>query len=102
MHSDLRLILLSRIDGDAPHAWKTVGSGVLEVREQADFNFRSRSLEHPNTGSFAATVHRSQSDSQLLFIPHRGKVHLYDNETLRRKSRVYDLQPGSARTFCTG
>ena len=39
------------------------------VREQADFNFRSRSFEHPKTGPSLLPFDRSQSDSQLLLSP---------------------------------
>src|SRR5437879_4801875 len=44
VHSALRLILLSRIDGDAPRAQIVLAPAFWIVREQADFNFRSRSF----------------------------------------------------------
>jgi len=71
------LILLSRIDGDAPRAqidqrWR------LEVREQACFTLRSRSFESIRTWSFDryrfAEAHPIRS---FFFIPKRGKVYLY-------------------------
>lgn len=54
-------------------AHKSISAGVLEVREQACFKFRSRSFRASEPGPSTATVHRSQSDSQLLFIPKKGK-----------------------------
>jgi cold-inducible RNA-binding protein len=43
------------------------------VREQADFNFRSRSLEHSKTGPSLLPFDRSQSDSPASFIPSRER-----------------------------
>ena len=49
MHSALRLILLSRIDGDAPRAESKFALVVWIVREQAVVNFRSRSFKSIRT-----------------------------------------------------
>jgi len=73
VHSDARLILLSRIDGDAPRAQIYQRWRFWMVREQADFNFRSRSIEHSKTGPSLLPFDRSKSDSELLFIPPEGK-----------------------------
>lgn len=54
-------------------AHKSISAGVLEVREQACYKLRSRSFRASEPGPSTATVHRSHSDSQLLFIPKKGK-----------------------------
>src|SRR5829696_4303840 len=55
-------------------AHKTISAGVLEVREQACFHI-SKPLfqEHPNLVLRPLPFRRSPSDSQLLFIPKKGK-----------------------------
>jgi len=57
------LILLSRIDGDAPRALKHLLRAFWIVREQADFNFRSRSLRASEHGPSLLPFDRSTSDS---------------------------------------
>src|SRR5829696_6225977 len=58
-------------------AHKTISAGVLEVREQACFHI-SKPLckEHPNLVLRPLPFRRSQSDSQLLFIPKRKGISL--------------------------
>src|ERR1051325_957608 len=72
-HHRLRLILLSRIDGDAPRALIDQRRR-LEVREQACFTLRSRSFESTRTWSFDryrfAEAHPIRS---FFFIPNKGK-----------------------------
>ena len=51
----------------------TDGAGVRMIREQADLNFRSRSVEHSEHGPSLLPLRRSKSDSQLLFYPFNGK-----------------------------
>src|SRR3990172_2057364 len=40
-------------------------------------HFRSHSFEHPNPVLRLLPFHRSQSDSQLLFIPRKGERYIY-------------------------
>src|SRR5260370_39963567 len=54
---------------------KRIAQDVLIVREQACCKLRSRSFlkGHPNLVLRSLPFRRSQSDSQLLFIPKQGK-----------------------------
>src|ERR1700716_2422989 len=55
-------------------AHKTVSAGVLDSSRAGLFQTpKPLFQEHPNSGPSTATVHRSHSDSQLLFIPKQGK-----------------------------
>jgi RNA recognition motif-containing protein len=47
------------------------------VREQADFNFRSRSLEHPKTGPFAPTVRPKPLRFAASLYSPRGERYIY-------------------------
>jgi len=55
-------------------AHKTISAGVWIVREQACYKLRSRSFKSIRTWSFDRyRFAEAQSDSQLLFIPKKGK-----------------------------
>jgi hypothetical protein len=55
-------------------AHKSISAGRLDIREQAVFNFRSRSFKSIRTWSFDRyRFAEALTDSQLLFIPNTGK-----------------------------
>jgi hypothetical protein len=70
----LPLILLSRINGDAP-AHKMISAGRLDIREQAGFQLSEAALlKSIRTRSFDRyRFAEALTDSQLLFIPEEGK-----------------------------
>lgn len=73
MHRNSRLLLLSRIDGDAPRASRT-SAGRLDSSRAGSLTTTEVALqEHPNQVLRSQPFRRSQSDSQLLFIPERER-----------------------------
>ena len=86
------LLLLSRIDGDAPLPLVFSG-GVWIVREQANSNLSEAARQGIRKQAFAATVHRRHLSSKLLLTPLlEEKVYLHVYETLRWQSRIQDLE----------
>jgi hypothetical protein len=74
-HHKVLLILLSRIDGDAPRAQndKRRTFGWFESRFVSTFE-AALNREHPNLILRTQPFAEAKSDSQLLFIPKKEKV----------------------------
>src|ERR1051326_4905485 len=100
-HHNRRLILLSRIDGDAPRA-KRLAPDVWMVREQVCFTHRSRScLRASEPDSSNAAVRRRQIRFAASFhFLNRGKGFVYVKKTLCWEPRFPNYQSGFTRTVC--
>jgi len=68
-----RLILLSRINGDAPRVVVEPSSGVWIVRGQAGINLQKLLVRAFQTRDFATTRSRSQIAFELLFTLPSGR-----------------------------
>ena len=76
MHRSSRLILLSRIDGDAPRA-PSISAGRLDSSRAGLFQLLKPLLKSIRTRSFERQpFRRSKSDSQLLLTP-IGERYIY-------------------------